>query len=61
MFRLFGAQSDKDEGNYSTTRGRRTWRVLTQVIVGDWSSFSQRAVRSAQLVCGADEVGDARV
>ena len=35
-------ESGKDIGNYSTSRGERTWHILAQVITGDLCCFSQR-------------------
>ena len=37
-------QSGKDVGNYSTSRGVRTWRILAQVIICDFCYYSQHAI-----------------
>ena len=33
-------QSDKEVGNYRTSRGVRTWRIFAQVITGDLAASS---------------------
>ena len=45
-------------GNYSTTRGVRTWRILAQLITCDICCFSQRAIHGIDSPCssGCDAV-----
>ena len=44
-------QTGKDVGNYSTSRGVRTWRTLAQVITCDFCCFLQRAIHGAHSPC----------
>ena len=50
-------QSGKDVGNYSTSRGVRTRRILAQTITCDYCCFSQRALHGVHSQfnhrCGA--------
>ena len=42
-------QSGKDLGNYYTSRGVRTWRILAQIITCDFCCFSQRALHGVRI------------
>ena len=44
-------QSGKDVGNYSTSRGVRTWRILDQVIIYDFCCFLQHALHGVHSPC----------